>query len=166
MVEAAQVFAQQAKAAGVTVNVKKLDSRHVLRRQVPQVAVRHDYWGTRHYLDQVAAGSLPDSPFNETHWATRVQRAATRRRSRTVDAESARAASHEMQKIEYDDGGYIIWGFYNLIDALQQKVAGFEPTRARWPAASATLGRSTHGARAACRGVACPGACAVLTASG
>ena len=28
-----------------------------------------DFWFTRNYLGQVAQGSLPNSPFNETHWA-------------------------------------------------------------------------------------------------
>ena len=39
MIEGAQVFAQQAKAAGVTINVKILDGGAVLRRPVPEVAV-------------------------------------------------------------------------------------------------------------------------------
>ena len=39
MVEAAQVFAQQAQGRRRHVNVKILDSRHLLRRPVPQVAV-------------------------------------------------------------------------------------------------------------------------------
>ena len=34
-----------------------------------------------------------------------------------------------MQTIEYDTGGYIVWGFYNLVDAYSKKVTGFKPSK-------------------------------------
>ncbi len=40
VVQAAEVFAQQATGAGVNVKLRKLDTGHVLRPQLPQVAVR------------------------------------------------------------------------------------------------------------------------------
>ena len=68
MDEGAQVFAQQAKAAGVTVNVKILDSGAFYGDQYLKWPFSTDFWGSRNYLSQVAAGSLPTSPYNETHW--------------------------------------------------------------------------------------------------
>ena len=42
--------------------------------------------------------------------------------------EQARArSSHEMQKIQYDRGGYIIWSFQNSVDAYSRKVGGIQP---------------------------------------
>ena len=38
-----------------------------------------------------------------------------------------------MQKLEYDDGGYIVWGFYNLVDAYSKKVVGFQPSKGTLP---------------------------------
>src|SRR5207244_8913800 len=67
-VECAQVFAQQAKAAGVTVNVKNLDATTFYGSQYLKYTFSTDYWGTRNYLNQVAAGSLSVAPYNETHW--------------------------------------------------------------------------------------------------
>src|SRR5207248_10308652 len=68
MNEGAQVFAQQARAAGVTINVKILDSGAFYGSQYLKWPFSTDFWGTRNYLSQVAAGSLPTSPYNETHW--------------------------------------------------------------------------------------------------
>src|SRR6266581_701312 len=68
MNEGAQVFAQEAKAAGVTINVKILDSGAFYGDQYLKWPMSTDFWGSRNYLSQVAAGSLPTSPYNETHW--------------------------------------------------------------------------------------------------
>ena len=68
MVESAKVFAQQAKEAGVKVNVKVLDGGTFYGDQYLKWTFSSDFWGTRGYLSQVAAGSLPSSPYNETHW--------------------------------------------------------------------------------------------------
>ena len=37
---------------------------------------------------------------------------------------------HEMQKLEYDEGGYIIPFFNNLVDAYSSKVDGFKVSKA------------------------------------
>jgi peptide/nickel transport system substrate-binding protein len=127
MNEGAQVFAQQAKAAGVTVNVKILDSGAFYGNQYLKWPLSTDFWGSRNYLSQVAAGSLPTSPYNETHWPdTKDSRflALYRQAVRTVDRTKQREILHEMQKMEYDNGGYIIWGFSTLLDGYATKVKG------------------------------------------
>jgi len=35
----------------------------------------------------------------------------------------------DAQQIEYDRGGYLVWGFKNQIDAFSSKVTGFIPDR-------------------------------------
>ena len=37
------------------------------------------------------------------------------------------AIEHEMQTLEYNNGGYIIWGFSTLLDGYSTKVAGLLP---------------------------------------
>jgi len=34
-----------------------------------------------------------------------------------------------MQQIEYDEGGHILWGFKNLIDAHSKEIVGLKPDR-------------------------------------
>src|SRR5213082_4242354 len=66
MVDSANVFATQAKAAGVTVNVH--NDPNYYGDQYLKLAFPVDFWGTRNYLPQVANGSIPTAPYNETHW--------------------------------------------------------------------------------------------------
>ena len=66
MVETATVFANQAQAAGVKINV--INDPNYYGNQYLKLAFSIDFWGTRSYLNQVQQGSLPNSPYNETHW--------------------------------------------------------------------------------------------------
>jgi peptide/nickel transport system substrate-binding protein len=129
MNEGAQVFAQQAKAAGVTVNVKILDSATFYGDQYLKWPLSTDFWGSRNYLSQVAAGSLPSSPYNETHWPANADKkflSLYNEAIRTVDRVKQKTIMHEMQKMEYDHGGYIIWGFSTLLDGYSSKVQGLK----------------------------------------
>jgi peptide/nickel transport system substrate-binding protein len=129
MNEGAQVFAQQAKAAGVTINVKILDSAAFYSDQYLKWPLSTDFWGSRNYLSQVAAGSLPSSPYNETHWPdSKDNKFLTlyNQALRTVDRAKQKTMLHEMQKMEYDNGGYIVWGFSTLLDGHSTKVKGLK----------------------------------------
>jgi peptide/nickel transport system substrate-binding protein len=68
MVEGATIFAQNAKAGGVDVTVRNVDGGTIYGDQYLKWPFSADYWGTRNYLQQVAAGVLKTAPFNETHW--------------------------------------------------------------------------------------------------
>jgi peptide/nickel transport system substrate-binding protein len=129
MNEGAQVFAQQAKAAGVTINVKILDSGAFYGDQYLKWPMSTDFWGSRNYLSQVAAGSLPTSPYNETHWPDSKDNSFLslyNQALRTVDRAKQKTILHEMQKMEYDNGGYILWGFSTLLDGYSTKVKGLK----------------------------------------
>jgi peptide/nickel transport system substrate-binding protein len=132
-VECAQVFAQQAQAAGVKINVKVLDGTTFYGNQYLKYTFGTDYWGTRNYLNQVAAGSIPTAPYNETHWKDPTFLKLYNQALRTVDKTKRCAIVHEMQKLEYTQGGYIVWGFYNLVDAYSPKVQGFTPSKGTLP---------------------------------
>jgi peptide/nickel transport system substrate-binding protein len=129
MNEGAQVFAQQAKAAGVTINVKILDGGTFYGPQYLKWPFSTDFWGSRNYLSQAAAGSLPSSPYNETHWPdTKDSKYLTlyKQALRTVDRKKQHEILHEMQKLEYDNGGYIIWSFNTLLDGYSTKLKGLK----------------------------------------
>jgi len=129
MNEGAQVFAQQAKAAGVTVNVKILDSGAFYSSNYLKWTFSTDFWGTRNYLSQVAAGSLPTSPYNETHWPDKAHQKFLSLYSQalgTVNTAKRQAIEHEMQQMEYQYGGYIVWGFSTLLDGYSTKLQGLK----------------------------------------
>ena len=132
MVSLATVFATQAKDAGVTVNVK-VDPNYYGDSYL-KLAFSVDFWGTRGYLNQVQQGSLPTSPYNETHWppasgegsdfGSLYQQAL----AATDDAKRIEL-EQEMQKAEYNVGGYIIPFFGDLIDGYAANVAGLAPSK-------------------------------------
>jgi peptide/nickel transport system substrate-binding protein len=133
MVEGATIFAQNAKAGGVTVNVKNVDGGTIYGDQYLQWPFSADYWGTRNYLQQVASVVLKGAAFNETHWDAspgypkfaKLYRQATS----TIDAKKRAALIREMQRMEYNDGGLIVWGFKNLTDGYSAKVGGYKVDR-------------------------------------
>jgi peptide/nickel transport system substrate-binding protein len=130
MVDSANVFAAQAKAAGVTINVK--NDPNYYGDQYLKLAFSVDFWGTRSYLPQVANGSLPTAPYNECHWPPKDSNYLSlyKQAKAAVDPVKRKELTHEMQKLEYNQGGYIIPFFNNLVDAYSPKVAGFKPSKA------------------------------------
>jgi peptide/nickel transport system substrate-binding protein len=129
MNEGAQVFAQQAKAAGVKVNVKILDGGTFYGNQYLSWTFSTDFWNPKSYLSQVAAGSAPTSPYNETHWPDAAHQnflSLYNLAKKTANRKKRFAIIHQMQKIEYDSGGYIVWGFNNRLDGYSSKVKGLK----------------------------------------
>lgn len=132
MVETATVFAQQAKAAGITVTVQ--NDPNYYGDQYLKLPFSVDFWGTRNYLNQVQQGSLPNSPYNETHWPP-----ASGQGSNFVDLYNQALSEpdetkrfevmHQMQKDEYEIGGYIIPFFGNLLDGYAANVNGLVPSK-------------------------------------
>jgi peptide/nickel transport system substrate-binding protein len=132
MVAVATVFATQAKEAGVTVNVKNIPNYY--GDQYLKLAFSIDFWGTRGYLNQVQQGSLPNSPYNETHWpptsGTGSDFGQLYNEALAATDDSARIElQHQMQQYEYDLGGYIIPYFNNLVDGYAANVSGFVPSK-------------------------------------
>jgi peptide/nickel transport system substrate-binding protein len=133
IVEAAQVFAEQAKGAGVTVKVRKVDSGTFYGDNYLKWPFAQDFWASRVYLAQVAQGDLPNSPFNETHWGKgKFQQLIQQARAETDDAKR-KEILHEAQQMQYEQGGYIIPYFSNIIDAYSAKVSGFQPAKSGFP---------------------------------
>ncbi len=134
MVDSANVFAAQCKAAGVTVNVK--NDPNYYGDQYLKLAFSVDFWGTRGFLPQVGLGMLPPPcPYNETHWPPKSGEGADyislyQQALKETDPTKRCDIIHEMQKAEYDVGGYIIPFFNNLVDAHSSKVEGFKVSKA------------------------------------
>jgi peptide/nickel transport system substrate-binding protein len=132
MVETATVFANQASAAGVKINV--INDPNFYGNQYLKLAFSVDFWGTRAYLNQVQQGSLPTSPYNETHWPPKSGTGSNfeslyNQALAETDATKRIAIQHEMQQLEYNIGGYIIPFFGGLIDAYAANVKGLKPSK-------------------------------------
>ncbi len=128
-VEAANLFAQQAKLAGVEVRVNKVDSSTFYGEQYLQWPFAQDFWGTRNYIPQAAQCALATSPYNETHWDDPEFEALIKQARGEVNLDARNALIRQAQQIEYDRGGYIIWAFKQQVDAYSQFVEGLVPSR-------------------------------------
>lgn len=124
-VESAQVFGEQASAAGVKVVVKKMDMGEYYGDNYLTYPFGCDTWSTRNYLMQVKA-SLQ---WNEPHWSDPEWMKLIAEAWKTPDAAKRNEILHECYVIDYETGGHIIWGFNNIIDARTNKVAGFLPDK-------------------------------------
>jgi peptide/nickel transport system substrate-binding protein len=128
--EMCQVFAQQAKGAGVNVNVKVLDAT-TFNNGFQKWTFSPDFWGTRLYLPQVAQSELKGAPYNECHWPPPGSNFASLYRQALAEQDVAKRTDiiHAMMKEEFETGGYIIPMFDNLVDAYSKKVGGFQQNR-------------------------------------
>ena len=129
MVDSANIFAQQAKGAGITVNVH--NDPNYYGDNYLKLGFSVDFWGTRAYLPQVGNGSVPGAPYNECHWPPSDSNYIQLYHSALAETDQAKRCQivHDMQKLEYDKGGYIIPFFNNLVDAYSTKVSGFVPSK-------------------------------------
>ena len=133
VVQAAEVFAQQASSAGVTVQLNKVDTTAFYGANYLKWPFAQDFWATREYLPQVAQGSLPNSPFNETHWADPKFIKLIGQARAELDQTKRDEILRQAEQIEYDTGGYIIPYFSNQIDAYSSKVTGFVEAKSGFP---------------------------------
>ena len=125
----AQVFAQQAKAAGVTINLRKTTVTDFYGPQFLKYPFAFDYWGFQYYLPQVASELQPDSPYPESHWDNPQSNKLYRQALATVDEAKRTEICHEMQKIDHDIGGLIIPYFPPVIDAYNPTLQGVVPSK-------------------------------------
>jgi peptide/nickel transport system substrate-binding protein len=128
-IRVAEVFAEQALAAGVTVNLRQVTVTEFYGNNYLKWVFAQDYWYYSKYLPQVAQATLPVSPFNETHWDDPTYNKLYSQAIATVDPVARTAIAHEMQQIDHSIGGYIIPYFPPTIDGYAKSVDGVAATK-------------------------------------
>jgi len=129
VVNTAQVFAQQAKAAGVTVNLRKTTVTDFYGPEFLKYPFAFDYWGFQYYLPQVASELLPNSPYPESHWNDPRTNKLYKQALATVDEAKRTDIAHEMQQIDHDEGGLMIPYFPPVIDGYNPNLQGVIPSK-------------------------------------
>ncbi len=115
---------QQAKKAGVDVKVVKKNPFY--GDDYLSYPFAQDFWNTRLYLPQAAVGSLKGGTYNETHFDNAKFAGLIAAAQKETDETKRNTLLHDAQEIEYNEGGYIIWGFRNQIDSVSSKVQGLK----------------------------------------
>jgi peptide/nickel transport system substrate-binding protein len=129
-VQAAQVLAQQATAAGIKVNLDMVTVTDFFGPSYLKWVFAQDYWYFNFYLPQVSLATLPTSPFNECHFDNPAYIKLYQEAIATIDTAKRQELAHEMQLIDYTDGGYIIPFFPPVIDGYGSGVNGLVPSKA------------------------------------
>ncbi len=124
---AASLFVQQAKLAGVEVKVTKKNPFY--GDDYLSYPFAQDFWNTRQYIPQAAVGSLPKGAYNETHFNNPAFNKLIADAAKELDEAKRNTLLQDAQKIEYEEGGYIIWGFRRQVDGYSTKISGLKPSR-------------------------------------
>lgn len=129
IMDCAQVFAQQAKAAGVTVNVSTVTATTLFGPNFEKWKFSFDNWAPTPFFTQVGEGQVPGAPFNESHFNNPQFNSLYKQALATVDPTKQREIAHEMQRIYWNEGGYLIPYFTPFIDAHTPKLQGVIPSK-------------------------------------
>ncbi len=126
--QTAQIFAEEASRIGVTVSIDNLTESDFYGPSYTKWVFAQDDWSTAFYLPQVLWSMLPTSDYNECHFDNSRYNALAKEALSTVDEARRAGVVHEMQTIEWNEGGYIIPFFTGFVDCVAKEVQGMEPS--------------------------------------
>jgi peptide/nickel transport system substrate-binding protein len=129
----ATVLAAQAKVAGVTINLHNVPSGVFFGPNYLQWAFAQDYYNYYPYLAQVAESMLSGSPFNETHTDNANYTSLYNQANAAADPSLRKEILHEMQTFDFNEGGYIIPAFVDVLDAYTDKITGYSAGKVGQP---------------------------------
>jgi peptide/nickel transport system substrate-binding protein len=129
-IESATLFAQQAKAAGVTVNLQNIPTGEYflvkpggyLSRPI-QVSASIPYASlTAWYRAYLTAGS----PTGETHWGSPAHDKEINRAIAATNPTAAAEAWHSVQEKQFQEGGELIFAYPNWVDCVAADIQGLK----------------------------------------
>lgn len=131
---AALVFAEQAKKAGVTIRVKKVDQATFYSPEARTWAISTGSIPARGFL---ASGLHADAPtavsnrtnFHDPRFGELFNQALSQPR-----IESRKPLVHEAQQIQHERGGLLIWGFAHVMNVASRKIGGLRSERTQFAA--------------------------------
>jgi peptide/nickel transport system substrate-binding protein len=124
VVNMAQVYASQAAPAGINAKLNRVTVTDFYGPNYLKWVFAQDYWYYAPYFPQVNQATLPASPFNECHFNNPRYISLYTQALATLDVSMRTEIAHEMQMIDYNEGGYIIPFFPAVIDGYSPNVHG------------------------------------------
>jgi peptide/nickel transport system substrate-binding protein len=131
MIESSTLMAQYAAKVGITLKLDKAPAETYYTDKFMKVPFQCTDWGQRPLDSQIAQAFNHGAPYNESHWERPDFDRLTNEARRTLDPKKRHELWVAAQKMLWDEGGYIIWGFPQLIDAHAANVYGLTPSSAR-----------------------------------
>ena len=122
MLESATAFAQQAQGAGVKVTINNIPAANYYGPQYLKYVFGMSGWVALPVVEVMAGALAQGAPFNETHWNNKQFNSLYTQARATLDSAKRQEMLFEAQKILWNEGGYLIWGFLPYLDAVTNKV--------------------------------------------
>lgn len=127
--EAAQAFAQQAKASGITINLKKIPQADVYNTDLYYLKVPfgETYWGNDSFEYIAPMAYFKDAPYNETRWDDPAWEKEFVAASAVADSAERNARYKELQVPLWERGGEIIFNWGDGLFAGNPRIEGVQP---------------------------------------
>ncbi|MET7508484.1 ABC transporter substrate-binding protein [Streptomyces albidoflavus] len=123
LADSATLFANQAREAGIRIKVVKQESGAFWEKTWKTGDFYTTYWGTNDSVVFFASKTMvSEAGQNEAAWQDAGFDAAYRKVISTADPQKRAAALEELQQIEHDRSGYLLWGMADGIDLAADKV--------------------------------------------
>ncbi|MFF3767163.1 ABC transporter substrate-binding protein [Streptomyces sp. NPDC001922] len=117
LAETATLFASQVREAGVKVKVVKQESAAFWDKTWLKGDLYTTYWGTNDSVVFFASKTMySEAGTNEAGWDDKEFDAAYKKAVRTADARDRAKVLHELQEIQHERSGYLLWGVADGID--------------------------------------------------
>ena len=129
MLESATAYAQQAKAANVNIKLVQTpaDTYYTGQYYLKVSMGQTNYQGLIPLI--WADALLSGGPYNETAWKKPAFDAQYRQMEAELDPVKRQAILDDMQQQQWDEGGYIMWGQNDTVDAANPNIKGIVPSR-------------------------------------
>ncbi|QXJ22589.1 ABC transporter substrate-binding protein [Actinomadura graeca] len=125
LIATCQVLAENAARIGLNVKVNVLDSATLFGPNYLQWDFAVDTYPASAILTTSSLNDGPRASINESHFKDPEYAALWEKASAEFDAAKRKEHLHEMQRILFERGGWIIPVFPNTLGAYNKKVAGF-----------------------------------------
>ena len=128
-VESATLLAEQATAAGVTINLRTEPANSYYNPSLLylKMAFAETQWPMLSlkyfYLQSLSS----NAPYNETHFKSAAFGNVLQKAIGELDHTKAQDYWNQVQQIQYDQGGYLQWTNADWVDGLSTKVKGLAP---------------------------------------
>lgn len=130
-VQSATLFASQAKEAGFDITLSKSPVSEYYDKVWLKESFATSNWGGRPLISWMKQAVLPGAAYPETDWNRPDFTQLVESAVANPNEDDRKRLFHDAQEMLHNDGGYLIWGFMQNIDATSKRVSGITASAIR-----------------------------------
>ncbi len=124
-VTSSTAFAQQAKQAGINIEIKKTPADQYFTKAYGVQPFTNEYWNYRPIITLWSETFAPNAPYFETtNWSPPRTSDLYDQAMRETDEAKRNELTGEMMRIFHDDGPYVVWAFEAPTDIYSSTLGG------------------------------------------